>query len=777
MIRLMIDGVELAMRPGSLSFPGYDARKLHSVESWREGSQISVEVISSPQSDRVLHYPFDLHCGAKFNDELHIATLDIDQELVYKGKATLLSTEHHGSERYYRLTIRSGGSDWAEDVAHRELNDSNVECSVVMDLVGIEQTWVGEQSVRFLPIRFDSYPKYNESSLWSAQRTLMPNDYHPFLSVRHIIRSIAETSGYKLQSRWLESDLAGKLMISGAFPHVDSAEVTRNMGFKAYRTATVTAEANSNGFAFAWESLYSPVSLGPIVDSVSPDASDDEGNIFSDAYNTSGVLSFEDGMPIFTPKRPINVSFEFYIKYRTEYQMVSSTQLRGFDRVRLGLGCNIQLRLENPYTSQHEQLEPNIAYRLFIFDYDPAKSYMLSDIGQVSGNMVDIEASATMPRSTQLYVRTSEDADYQPYEGDWAIYNGFVEPTGNLDVELTVRTPYVEYTPTSPKKFHEISFYGAFPGQKITLYSGCSLRPIFGGAVGYATNVEFRDVANHRITQQGVLEALAHMFNLCLYTHEPSRTLVIEPYDDFFSGATIDWRTRQLTDEWRITEGAPENFENVRIAYAGSDGVTTRANEESGKELGLWNKHYEGYGTKQGVDIRRNPLFLPSVSTNGYLGSAASAQVLTVGNRDKSDESGYVEPRVVLYHGIQPLPEGERWSSEYPVEGYPLAAFHSATLLQTLCFDDCDGCTGLHSYYDRELDECTLRGTLRCKIRLPLAEYTQLLIPDTEGATIRSRFRLEVDGAESLFTLRSVEGYDIERGIATCLFRRCTVDQ
>lgn len=777
MIRLRIDGQELPMRDGSLEIPGYDARKLHSVESWREGSQITLEVASTPHSDRVLRYPFDLHCGSKFNDELHIASIDVDGVVVYEGKATLLSTEYHDSERYYRLTIRSGGSDWAEDVAHRELNDSNVECSVVMDSVGIEATWRGDQSVRFLPLRRDSYPKYHESSLWSAQQPLMPNDYHPFLSVRHIIRSIAETSGYKLQSRWLESDMAGKLMISGAFPYVDSAEATRVMGFKAYRTATVTAEANSSGFAFAWESLYSPVSVGPIVDSVSPDATDEEGNTFSDAYNSAGTLSFENGMPIFTPKRPISVSFEFYIKYCTEYTMVSSTQLQGFDRVRLAPGCNIRLRLQNPYTDLREQLEPNIAYRLFIFDYDPAKSYMLSDIGEVSGRMSNIGASATMPRSTQLYVKSSEDAEYQLYTGDWAIYDGFVEPTGTLDVEFTVRTPYVEYTPSSPKRFNEISFYGANEGQKITLYSGCSVRPIFGGVVGYAHNVEFKDVANHRITQQTMLEALAHMFNLCFYTHSPSRTLVIEPYDDFFSGETVDWRSRQLPANWSISEGAPQSFENVRIVYAGSDGVTTRVNEESGEELGMWQKHFEGYGTKQGVDIRRNPLFLPTVSTNGYLGSAASAEVLTVGDRDKTDESGYVEPRVVLYHGIQPLPEGESWSSERPVNGYPMATFHSAAQLQTLCFEDRDGCTGLHSYYDRELSECTLRGTLRCSVRLSVAEYAELLNPNAYGATIRSRFRLVVDGAESLFTLRNVEHYDVERGIATCLFRRCTVDQ
>lgn len=772
MIRLRIDGEEVVLRTDSIKLPGYDADKLHSVERWRQGSEIIVEVASTPESDRVMRYAFDLHCGDKFNSELHRAQLDVDGVVVFEGVATLLSTEHRAATRYYRLSLRSGGGDWADDVARRELNASKVECSIMMHPAGIESTWQGDTPVRFLPIRRDSYPKYYESSLWSAERVLMPNDYYPFLSLRHIIESIAEVSGYKLKSRWLDSDLASKLMISGAFKQVDCAEADQAMGFKAYRTKSATTTAGVGGIVFAWETQ----SLGAIVDSVSPDAADEEGNVLSDAYNNGGALQFVDGLPVFTPKRQISVSFEYHIKYRTDYKIVSSSELQGFNRVRLGLGCDVGLRLENPHISRHDELNPNTAYKLFIFDYDPSKQYMLSGIGEVSGSVSRVVTSSSSPHSTLLYVRANSSAEYQPYTGDWALYNGFVEPTGSREVEFVVRTPYVEFSPSSPKEFNNVAFYGATEGQSITLHSGCSVRTIFGGVAGYGHKVEFCDVANHRFTQQRLLEALAHMFNLCFYTHEPSKTLVIEPYDEFFSGALVDWRCRQLPDAWSIVEGAPQSSENVRIAYAGSDGVVTRVNDVSDKEFGVWSRHFEGYGTKQGVDIRLNPIFLPTISTNGFLGSAASAEVLTVGDRDALVESDYIEPRVVLYHGIQPLADDEHWSSMTAIDGYPCVAFHSAALRQSLCFEDRDGCTGLHTYYDQELSQIAERGSLRCKIRLPIADYLALLDPNSESATIRSRFRLEVDGAESLFTLRSIESYDAERGVATCLFRRCTTD-
>ena len=58
---------------------------------------------------------------------------------------------------------------------------------------------------------------------------------------------------------------------------------------------------------------------------------------------------------------------------------------------------------------------------------------------------------------------------------------------------------------------------------KLTLHKECALRPGFGSRIAFA------DVAQHRIRQAELLEALAHLFNLRFYTEEATRTVWIEP--------------------------------------------------------------------------------------------------------------------------------------------------------------------------------------------------------------------------------------------------------
>ena len=775
MIRLRVDGIELPLRSEAIDMPTYNASKLHSVEAWRSGDEVTVEVLSTTESDKLFSYAFDLHRGVSFNDRLHSAVLDVDGAVLLEGKATLRATEQSDGVRYYRLTIRSGGSDWAEMAAHTELSDTELDWRITMSPYDIEQTWSGEQAVRMLPLRRDSYPTPQDSGLWGEQRVLMPTDYHPFISVRELLRSMAASSGYSIESRWLDSLLARKLYISGAYCEVDTAVAEQAMGFKAYRTQTTQATANSSGYVFACNPK-SASNIGAIVDSVDCTATDDQGVTFADAHNNGSVLSFDNGSPIFTPTRNISVAYEYKLRYRTEYRITSSRYLKGFSRIYLGTGCNVELKLENRYVDQSKMLIPNLRYRLFIFDYNSADEYRLMGLGTVSGPISDVVTSADCPSQTSLYVKSAGSNAFTPYTGDWALYEGFVEECGERDVEVVVRTPYRELTASVPVDFDAVMFHGAEPGQRLTLRSGCSVRPLFSRMVGYGDNVEFADVSHHRFTHQRLVEALVHMFNLCIYSHKASRSVVIEPYDDFFTGDVVDWRGRQIVTPWSIVEGAPESFETIRLSYAGSDGVLERESGVTDKEFGLWERHFESFGTKQGVDSRRNPLFLPTVALSGYIGSVPSAEVLTVGDRDSLATSDYVEPRVVLYHGMRPLPDDERWTAYTSSSSYPYASFHSAAEGETLCFEDRDGCQGLHRYHDKELDELALRGLLRCKIYLPTAEYTSLFDPHNLSCSIRSRFRLEVEGASSLYTLQSIEEYDARTSVATCLFRRTTQD-
>jgi hypothetical protein len=376
----------------------------------------------------------------------------------------------------------------------------------------------------------------------------------------------------------------------------------------------------------------------------------------------------------------------------------------------------------------------------------------------------------------KLYYKDATQTMYTPYNGDWVLYEGYVSETGRIDVDVTIRMPNERLTPTSPKVFNQISFYGAEEGQRLTLRTGCSIVPIFGGAAGYGDMVEFKDVANHDMSQADLLEAVAQLFNLCIYTHRPSRRIFIEPYDDFFGKEEVDWRSRQLDDEIVIEECVADSFMVTRLGYQPSDGATKRLMSDSDNEFGEFSMVCDSYAAKQSVKSLLNPLFSATASMTRAISVAPSASILTVGDRDIIEEQEYVQPRIVLYHGMEQLPEGEYWPITNRIDSYPLVAFHSAMKGETLCFEDRDGCEGLHRFYDNQMSECAERQLVTMNISLSPIEYIALFSPDNDGATIRSRFRLQIGGNSSLFRLDEIVAYDAECGVARCRFQRMMCD-
>lgn len=775
MIRLYVDGVELPLLSSSEMMPRYSIAMLHNIESWRSGEEIEVDVASSPEADAIMCHAADLHRGVSFNDTKHEALLLVDDTPVFEGFATLIASHSDGVLRRYRLRLRRGGAEWAKVAALTPLSKSDIECDMSYSIYDIERSWSDDSAVRFLPMQRDSYPSTDAPDLYLVERILMPHEYHPFISVEAIVNDVIRRGGYNLRSEFLRSQLFKRLMMSGAYTAVDTSVADTTMGFKAYRSFTSTATASDAGIVNLCEPRIA-YNIGAIADTTDSSAVDELGNRLSEAYDNGASVSFESGNMLFTPKREIGVSFEYFIHYTTECRMASSKHLQGFTTIHLANDCDVNVILQNPYIDRRDEVYPNTQYKLIVFDHEEGNSYMLSGMTAVSGEESIVSSTATDTTiRTRLYVRKSADDIYTLFTGDWALYDGHVERDTSREVCLTVRTPFEQVTPSSPKSFKEIQFRGAIGGQQLTLHSGCSVRPIFGGGVGYGETLCFKDIAHHNIRQIEVLEAVAHMFNLCFYSHEPSQTLYVEPYDSFFSGEVVDWRERQRGGDWSYDETLPNMFECVRLAYAGSDGVVTRTAGDEDSYAG-WLFTTSGYGSKMGTESRINALFYPVVSFQGATSTAPSAEILTVGNRDVVAANDYVEPRIVLYHGLRRLPNDERWQAYNDTGYYPFASFHSPNADATLDFSDRDSLVGLHSYHDIELRECAERGTLICDIEMRVDEYMALLDPMSEGVNIRSRFRLSTEYGSSLFTLIDIEKYDPKSHVATCRFRRMLTD-
>ncbi len=774
MITLLIDGIECKVHEDNLQLPLFQASKLRSVAAWRQGERVELSIEATAEMARLFGFAEELYRDGDFNSTYHCAELYIDGVPVFEGVASLVGAER-GDKTQYHVVLRSGGDNWADEAALTRLNATKLDAQRQMTLGSIYESWSDDGVVRMLPLCRDSYPEAEATGLLIPQRMLLPQDYHPFLSVKAIVESLVESSGYTLCSNFFDSPMASRLMLSGAYRGIESSEAYATMGFKALRTTSHTAVASQIGRVDAWGPVGGSY-VGFLVDTVDSTAVDEEGNTCSEAYSAGGCFRFEDGRPIFYPKREIRVAFDVHLRYTTDYRIISSKHLAGFDRIYLGNECRVNVDLANRFIDKRDSVSADILYKLFIFDYDAESSYRLEGVGDITEAVSMVEFQSDFSGSTRLYVKPKDATAYIPYEGDWALYEGYVNAEGRRTVEVTIRTPYEVVTPTSPKVFNLIFFSGAEQGQQLTLHAGCSVTPIFGGTAGYGEFVEFKDVANHDISQAELLEAIAHMFNLRIYSHRPSRRLFIEPYDDFYGGEVVDWREYQIDDEAVIEECAAESFMATTLGYQPSDGATNRIAAEYDGEFGQWSSSHVNYAAKQSVDNRINQLFSATATMAGLIGAAPSAEVMVAGDRDVIDTDDYVAPRIALYYGLVPLPSDERWPIPIECDGYPLVAFHCPSRGESLCFEDRDGCGGLHRHYDNDLVEQCSRQYVTLNISLSAARYVALFDPDASGGNIRSRFRLRVGGNSSLFRLEEIVSYDAVKGLARCSFRRLISD-
>lgn len=284
----------------------------------------------------------------------------------------------------------------------------------------------------------------------------------------------------------------------------------------------------------------------------------------------------------------------------------------------------------------------------------------------------------------------------------------------------------------------------------LTLHKECSLQPRFSSAPGYGSAITFADVARHRIRQSELLEALQHLFNLRFHTEQATRTVRIEPADDFFAaGPAADWRAKtDFSQPVVLADIAPEVHERRTWRYLAGDGAVARFDAEAESPFGQWSVTTGSRAAKEGEKTLANPLFCPTISTAGGYSDASSAVIMQVGDRDDVQEDGTnFTPRIVRFAGMHPLPDGERWGFPSGQAEYPLAAFHfagdGAAAGFTLCFEDRDGVRGLHRYYDLQTGRESAGRRITLSLRLAPHEFESLFTPGTGAPDLRSAFLLD----------------------------------
>jgi hypothetical protein len=740
----------------------------------RTGYARTMQLPSTSLNDAVFSHAAEVHGRDRFNATPHTGRVEHEGCVLIEGPLTLSRAEKNGSGGFYEVHIIGAAREWASEATRRSLSTLPIEWSRTISAGTISESWTEEVPVRFLPVAREALRRdYSSGSVIPAAKVLSSDDYHPFIHAATLLRAIFADSGYSVESDFVEGPLFSSLYISGNYPTRDVSALKANMDFLARRFGSVSAVANSQGRVYA-DPYRAGYTVGNIVQTADPTQS--EGGVsHDDVFSRGGYFQMDDDRVAFIPPSAVSVGFQFHLRYTTDYRMKSRTELAGFDTVYLGEQSARTFTLQNPWPDRRESFRPARTYTLAVFGWVSGRQYQVRYTQQATGGSMTISSevvttrfstltvTATQPVGTPvLYQRTSSSGSWTLYTGDWALYDGFVGETGSVDVELTVRTAPEEITPGNPKFFDDIYFGGAEPGQSITLSDKTWLRPVFYAQPTEGSTVDFSEVCAHSASRMDFITALRQMFNLCFQTDIRRRSVRIEPSDTFFSSERIiDWSDRLDVSRPVVVEELGGGLSREMVwGYLSGDEAVARFNRENGGQLGRWAVTVENTAAAPQSSVWENPMFTPSLNTQDVYMGAPSARLVQAGDSNSEalerTENLNFAPKIVRYEGLAPLPSGESWG--WPLSGasYPLLAFHSPEGGYTLCFEDRDGCTGLHSYRDRDTRLWNQGRRITVWLALDATDIESLSFPNGAGADFRALYRLRIEGEECLCRLEEV---------------------
>lgn len=788
MMRLSIDSQECPFDTSQRLRLRWSASAMKSVDEARRGVAVSLDIPSTPQTDRIFGSARDIHTAIAFNDTEHTAVIECDGVAVHSGTAVLTGTSEKDGAAVYHLTVTGGAARWAKHAARTMFNALPIDFSMRLTPVQIEQSWrQADAAVRFLPVLRDTYePTYSSVGLMPAEKIMSTDDYHPFISVREILRTIFAQSGYTLRSDFADSAFFRSLYVSGAYRSSDTESVRNRMDFTAGRTADAEATADHAGRVY-----FSPYMSVNTVGNYADTFFSDDGSL----YSYGRCMAVEDGRTVFRPLTSVQAGFEYAVRYVTDYRIATRERLTGFDTLYTPSTGEVHYELANRFADRRSSLTASFNYRAVVFGHEAGARYRVVCTAQPGGTYVMGEFSAR-----SAIVSTGSGAKYSSpvlqvaspsgvwigYTGDWALYDGYIGETGQTEVAFTLRSPSQTLSPTSPATFDLMYISGAERGMTFRLLASSTLRPVFSSNAGYGSQLTFADIAHLPVRQGLFIEAVRQMFNMVIHTDEESHTVFMEPADDFYrdigdaDAAAVDWSRRiDLSQPLVVSDLSLKSRDNLILGYRDEDGAVRRYNSANDTVFGQWQTVTGRYGSVEGDEELRNPLFSPTLNVAGRYVNAPSALLMQVCDRDDpsvTSVSGF-SPRIVRWLGLQPLPAGERWGYPSSGESYPLAAFHlppceAAPQGSTLCYEDRDGVGGLHAHYDRDAERLRTARTLTVHLHMTPDEWSSLKRTDGSGLwpTAASVFRLTIGGDSGLYTLDEADSYDPRDGMAVCRF-------
>lgn len=721
------------------------------------------------------------HSKAMFNQEEHTARVEVDGSILFEGRLHLTASAI-GDDGYYCFEIVSERAEWLKTLKQTTIASLMSSWSREITSTSLRKGWTtAGEMVRFLPVCRGA-----GSDAEGHRARLLPENYHPFIHLGSLLRAMFAEAGYAVSSSFMGSNFFNSLHMSGRWREINSEGWKSAMDFKAVRSEdSPTVKAHYFGRVFASPIKYYNT-IGNLVEV--PDGS------VEGAFN-AGCFGLEEssGRICFTPTRPVQVAFDYHLRWRTEYRIKSRTELIGLSSVKFSLTDSESVPLVNNFHDfRNETLGVNYLYNLMLFERVEGATYFLVADEQLSdGSVQPIRLLSTTESYTPFQITTTNplrnlrlelELDGEMFSAlvDWAIYDGCVTERGTTELELTVRSQAVSCSPDNPAYFDDFYFYGGEEDMEVTVLAGCSIQPVFYPHPPLIGTLTGGDIADLPYTGEELLAALQRLFDLCVLTDPMYKVAYIEPRCNFYNREVVDLTERIDTSVPIVVEElGDDTSRTLRLAYRLGDEAVEEWKGQTGERFGEWSAPIYNLFAKDGARSLENNLFVASLSERGGVALAPSASLISTKSNSKRGHETVQNlnfpTKIISFRGMCDLPDGELW--DYPRSGdkrYPLLTFFDDGSLggapHSLLFEDRDGVEGLHKWWDDRVDTLNHSRRLSVRVRLLAAEVEWIVNPSGIGFDFRSLYMLRVDGERVLCRLERICDYNPNEPSVRMLF-------
>jgi hypothetical protein len=450
--------------------------------------------------------------------------INVDGIPFFEGSIQVKKSVHAGSAKSYSCTVYGGNFSWMSLLKDKGLCETFDELDTFpFDYASIEGTWTQNQSTTDIQYPLISWRDFNMNGLQNYINTYdvsAPPDFQAAFYVYNILKKIFDNIGYKLDSNFFETANFKRLLNTFPFLKNDAQDD------RVFFTCTQQRQDGDYQYTNNHVGLNTPAVAGP------------DSGWFTCILNhnvSDPSLSYNNTTGVWTCQREGN--YDIYAEMGFEIYNTSDNYCGGFvsgncvweytvanpddswtwaSRVKVTAGGTV---IHQPSTngfgqSSGDPLNPYAPY--YISCWDGAKQYL------------------TVP-SFSVSLLVGDTIELQGRHIGQHLGLGSCEPkvTTSFGFDAT-----------------SASIGNRQPRMTITFNDAT---PNIGG------NIEKNNILPCGTSQVDYIKSIAHLFNLYFTTDVSSKTVYVEPFNDFYKSKSegVDWTTKvdfskNISDDYDI---------------------------------------------------------------------------------------------------------------------------------------------------------------------------------------------------------------------------------